>query len=67
MSAIGMMTDSPLIIASYEGDSFLTWNLGPVPMAYTPKGKTAKETADLLNMDTLLDAFRRFVVAESGL
>lgn len=66
ISAIGMPMDSPLIIASHEGDSFVTWNLGPVPLACIPKGKTAKETADLLDMDCLLDAFCRFVVAESG-
>ena len=66
MSAIGMPLDSPLIIASFEGDTFLTWNLGPVPLAHTPKGKTAKETADLLDMNCLLDAFRRFVIAESS-
>ena len=66
ISAIGMPMDSPLIIASYEGDSFVTWNLGPVSLASIPKGKTAKETADLIDMDCLLDAFRRFVVADSG-
>lgn len=58
--------DSPLIIASYEGDSFVTWNLGPVPLACIPKRKTAKEAADVLDMDCLLDAFHRFVIAESS-
>ena len=52
-----MLTDSPLMIASYAGDSFMTWNLGPVSLAYVPKGKTAKETADLLDMDCLLEGF----------
>ena len=66
ISAIGMPMDSPLIIASYEGDSFVTWNLGPVSLAYVPKGKTAKETADLIDMNCLLDAFHRFVIAESS-
>jgi hypothetical protein len=65
MSAIGMPMDSPLIICSYEGDNFLTWNLGSVTLACTPKEKTPKEVADTLNMDTLLVAFHRFVIAES--
>ncbi len=66
ISGIGMPVDSPLIIASYEGDSFVTWNLGPVPLGFIPKEKTAKEAAALLDMNCLLDAFRRFVAAESG-
>ena len=65
MSAIGMPINSPLIVCSYEGDNFLTWNLGPVTMACTPKEKSAKEVAETLNMDTLLVAFHRFVIAES--
>ena len=65
LSAIGMPTNSPLIVCSHEGDNFLTWNLGPVLIACTPKARSAKEAAATLSMDTLLRAFRRFVVAES--
>jgi hypothetical protein len=66
LSAIGMPTNSPLIVCSHAGDNFVTWNLGPVLIAGIPKEKSPKDAADTLNMDTLLEAFRRFVVAESG-
>src|SRR6516165_5664684 len=38
MSAIGMSLDTPLVVHSYEGDNFLTWNLGATPLAHVPKG-----------------------------
>ena len=65
MSAIGMPTDSPLVVATSAGDDWLEWSLGPTPIARTPKGATAKEAAGMLDMDTLLDAHRRLVRAES--
>lgn len=65
ISAIGMPTDSPIVVSSYEGDNFVTWSLGDELIALIPKGKSAKETAESLGMDPLLDAFRRFVIAES--
>ena len=67
MSAIGMPVDTPLIAHSYEGEAVLEWNIGPTPLAKTGKSVPPKEAADTLNMDRLLDAFQRFVVAESVL
>ena len=63
MSAIGMSLDTPLVVHSYEGDNFLTWNLGATPLAHMPKGWSPRETAEELDRETLLDGFRRFVKA----
>jgi hypothetical protein len=67
MSAIGMPTDTPLIVHCYAGDAVLEWNIGPTPLAKTPREFTPGQAADALNMDVLLDGFRRFVLADSVL
>jgi hypothetical protein len=64
-SGIGMPINSPLLVTSKACDDSLEWNLGPVPIATTPRAASPKEAADLLEMNALLVAFRRFVVAES--
>lgn len=61
MSAIGMPMDTTLIAHSYEGETGLEWTIGSTPLAVTPKGTTAKATADALNMNVLLAGFRQFV------
>lgn len=67
MSGIGMPLDTPLIVQSYRGEDALAWTIGSTPLAETPRGGTAKETADLLEMNALLDAFRRFVLSGSAI
>ena len=62
-SAIGMPTDSPLIVTSLVGDASLHWNLGSIPIARTPRSSSPKEAADILEMNALIDAFHRFVLA----
>jgi hypothetical protein len=64
-SAIGMPIDSPFLVTSFRGDAWLEWNLGPVPIAKTPRSSSPKEAADILEMNALLDAFRRFVLASA--
>src|SRR3954470_18459970 len=64
MSAIGMPVDSPLVITAHAGDDSLEWSLGATAVAKTPRGATAKEAADALNMDVLLSAHRRFIAAD---
>lgn len=66
-SAIGMAIDMPLIVTAYADDASLEWNFGPTPVGKTPRTATPKEAADALDMNVLLDGFRRFVAAESVL
>jgi len=65
MSAIGMPMNTPLVARSRDGQA-VEWSLGETPLARTPRSATPKEAADLLNMDTLLAGFRRWVVASRG-
>lgn|GEM_PF-945323 len=67
MSAIGMPTDTPLVVHCYAGEAALDWTIGPTPLAKTSRELTPGQTADALNMDVLLDGFRRFVLADSVL
>jgi hypothetical protein len=66
-SAIGMAVDMPLVVTAYGDENSVKWNFGVTPIATTPRTATPKEAADALNMDVLLDGFRRFVAAESVL
>ena len=66
-SAIGMAVDMPLIATAYADENSVEWNFGVTPIAKTPRSATPKEAADALNMNVLLDGFRRFVAAESVL
>lgn len=66
-SAIGMAIDMPLILTAFADDASLEWNFGPTPIGKTPRAATPKEAADSLDMNVLLDGFRRFVAAESVL
>jgi hypothetical protein len=66
MSAIGMPTDTPLVARSRDGQ-VVEWSLGETPLARTPRSATPKEAADLLDMDTLLAGFRRWVASEGFL
>ena len=59
LSAIGMRRDSPLVVRSREGDNFLSWHLGATPLAHVPKDRSPRETAEVLDRETLLDGFRR--------
>lgn len=61
-SAIGMPTNTPLVVISSPDTSLLSWFMGDVLIASTPKGWEPKYVADAaLNMDNLLSAHRRFV------
>src|SRR5262249_46682892 len=64
-SAIGLPTNSALLVRSREGDSFQSWYLGRVPLAQTQKNLTPTEAAAIMDMDTLLAAHRRLVAADS--
>jgi hypothetical protein len=66
-SGIGMATDMPLMVAASADAEPLAWNFGTALIATTPREATPKEAADILEMNTLLAAFRRFVVAENVL
>src|SRR4051812_22935927 len=66
-SAIGMATDMPLIVTAFADDASLEWNFGPTPIGKSPRTATPKAAADALDMNVLLDGFRRFVAAESVL
>jgi hypothetical protein len=66
-SAIGMATDMPLIAHAYADSAEIEWHFGPTPIASTPRSASPKAAADALDMDVLLDGFRRFVAAESVL
>ncbi len=66
-SGLGMAIDMPLIVTAYTDEVSLEWNFGVTPIAKTPRSATPKEAADILDMNRLLDAFRRFVAAESVL
>jgi hypothetical protein len=63
MSAIGMPINSPLNACSREGDNFIRWHLGSIPLAQTPKSMTPAEAAAIIDMDCLLAAHRRFIGA----
>ncbi|RUL88009.1 hypothetical protein [Tautonia sociabilis] len=67
MSAIGMPTDTPLIVHSYAGEADLEWTIGPTPLARTTRDSTPEQAAAALDMHVLLDGFRRFVLADSVL
>ena len=56
LSAIGLPSSSPLVVRSREGDNFLSWSLGSVPLAYVPKARPTTETADLLHLERWLTA-----------
>ncbi len=60
-SAIGMATDMPLIAHAYSDAGEIEWNFGPTPIRSTPRTASPQEAADALNMDVLLEGFRRFV------
>src|SRR3954469_12557533 len=66
-SGLGMATDMPLIAHAYSDAGDIEWNFGPTPIRSTPRTATPKEAADALDMNVLLDGFRRFVGAESVL
>ncbi len=66
-SAIGLPIDTPLIATAYADEHFVEWNFGVTPLTKTPRSATPNEAADALNMNVLLDGFRRFVAAESVL
>src|SRR4051812_27157644 len=66
-SGLGMATDMPLIAHAYSDAGEIEWHFGPTPILSTPRSYSPKEAADALNMDVLLDGFRRFVEAESVL
>lgn len=66
-SGLGMATDMPLIAHAYSDAGDIEWNFGPTPILSTPRTATPKEAADALDMNVLLDGFRRFVEAESVL
>jgi hypothetical protein len=56
MSGIGLPTDTPLLVRSRDGDTFLSWRLGRIPLAQTPKALTPPEAAAIMDIDTLLAA-----------
>jgi hypothetical protein len=64
-SAIGMATDMPLIVQAYA-DAEIEWHFGPTPIATTPRTASPKAVADALDMNVLLGAFHRFVLAENA-
>ena len=66
-SAIGMATNMPLIATAYADEASVEWNFGSTPICKTSLTATPEEAADILGMNRLLDAFRRFVAAESAL
>ena len=66
-SAIGMATDMPLVAHAYADAAEIEWHFGPTPIASTPRTSSPKEAAGALNMDVLLEGFRRFVAAEGVL
>ena len=66
-SAIGMATDMPLIVQAFADATEIEWHFGPTPIAKTPRSATPKVAAEVLNMNVLLEGFRRFVLAESVL
>jgi hypothetical protein len=63
MSAIGMPTNTPLNACSFDGDTFVRWHLGSIPLAQTPKAMSPAEAAAVLDMDCLLAGHRRWVRA----
>lgn len=66
-SGIGMATDMPLIVHAFADAKDVEWNFESTPIASTPRSATPKAVADTLDMNVLLDGFRRFVTAESVL
>src|SRR5689334_18765810 len=44
-SAIGLPTNTPLNACSTDGDTFVRWHLGSIPLAQTPKTMTPTEAA----------------------
>src|SRR3954447_24882863 len=66
-SGIGMAIDMPLIAHAYSDADDIEWNFGPTPIRSTPRSATPREAAALLDMNVLLDGFRRFIAAESVL
>ena len=66
-SAIGMATDMPLVAHAYADSANIAWHFGPTPIAETPRTVSPKAAAAALNMDILLEGFRRFVLADSVL
>src|SRR4051812_39977471 len=45
LSPVGLPTNSPLNPCSSDGDTFIRWHLGSIPLAQTPKGITPEEAA----------------------
>jgi hypothetical protein len=66
-SAIGMATNMPLFATAYADEASIEWSFGSTPIGKSPRTATPKEAAEILDMNRLLDAFRRFVEAESAL
>lgn len=66
-SAIGMATDMPLIAHAFSDAGEIEWHFGATPILSTPRSYSPKEAADALDMEVLLNGFRRFVEAESVL
>jgi hypothetical protein len=66
-SGIGMATDMPLIVHAFADAKDVEWNFESTAIATTPRSATPKAAADTLDMNVLLDGFRRFVTAESVL
>ena len=66
-SAIGMATDMPLIAYAYADAADIEWHFGSTPILSTPRTISPTEAAEALNMDVLLEGFRRFVLSESVL
>jgi len=66
MSGIGLPAATPLNVCSLEGETYVRWHLGSIPLAQTPKGFSPETAAAVLDRDCLLSAYRRFVKRSRG-
>jgi hypothetical protein len=66
MSGIGLPQTTPLNACSREGDSYIRWHMGSLPLAPTQKSLTPAEAAAVLNADYLRSVYRGFRGPASG-
>jgi hypothetical protein len=66
MSGVSLPATTPLNACSHNGDTFIRWHLGSIPLAPTQKSLTPAAAAAVLNADYLRSVYLRFQRPGSG-
>ena len=66
LSGIGLPTNTPLTVTMDPESGPVSWLLGDTRIAALDRALPPEEAGDTLGMDTLLDAFRKWIGRQGG-